>query len=161
MKIRHDIRPGDLGRVVTLHGDIYAAEHGYDLTFEGYVAATLGHFARPYDPARERLWLVEEDTSLVGCAAVIDAGDAQFRWLLVAPAARGRGLGATLLGEAVAFARAAGYSRIFLDTVDGLPDSARLYRAAGFTLQHEKPPALMWGQVRREQRYELTLDGAP
>jgi GNAT superfamily N-acetyltransferase len=157
MNIRHDVRPGDLGRVVTLHGEIYAAEHGYDLTFEGYVAATLGHFARPYDPARERLWLAEDDSTLVGCAAVINAGDAQFRWLLVAPAARGRGLGATLLREAVAFARAAGYSRLFLDTVDGLPASARLYRAVGFTLEYEKPPVMLWGEMRREQRHELRL----
>src|SRR5579885_2218139 len=105
--LRTDPRPGDLGRVLHLHGVVYAREMGLDLTFEGYVAATLGHFAEPTDLARERLWLAETRDRLVGSVAIIQSTEemAQLRWLLVDPAFRGRGLGARLVREAVAFAR--------------------------------------------------------
>ena len=134
--LRWDVRPGDLGRLLSLHGALYADEWGYDLTFEGYVAGTLGHFAAPLDPSGERLWLAEIDTQLVGCVALVrhSAVVGQLRWLLVAPAARGRGLGRRLVGEVVAFARSAGYRSVFLDTVRELEAAAALYRAAGFAL---------------------------
>src|SRR5437867_1046179 len=111
IELRWDIRPGDLGRVLHLHGVVYSQEHGFDLTFEGYVAGTLGHFASPIDPARERLWLAETAGRLVGCVALVKYADdvAQLRWLLVDPASRGQGLGRRLVQEVIAFAREAGY----------------------------------------------------
>ena len=54
MPIRTDIRPGDLGRVVEMHGELYAREYGLDHTFEGYVAAGLGEFMKTFDVRRAR-----------------------------------------------------------------------------------------------------------
>lgn len=158
IELRHDLRPGDLGRVLLLHGELYAREEGFDLTFEGYVARTLGHFATPLDPARERMWLAEEGSQLVGCVAVIRHSDeaAQLRWLLVDPSCRGRGLGRRLVDEVVSFARAAGYRTLFLDTVKELGPAAAVYRAAGFVVIGEGDhPA--WGRALTAQRYELRL----
>src|SRR5437867_7870156 len=92
--LRADLRPGDLGAVVSLHGLVYAREYGFDPTFEAYVAGPLAEFALRGSP-RERLWLAERDGRLVGCAAVVAAAPqtAQLRWFLVDPAARGAGLG--------------------------------------------------------------------
>ena len=156
--LRHDLYSGDLGAMLRLHGTLYSQERGYDLTFEGYVARTLGHFARPYDPARERVWLAESGDELVGCIGLVHFSEmeAQIRWFLVAPPFRGCGLGRALLSEAVQFARAAGYRSVFLETVSELTAAAHLYRAIGFVKTSETDMEL-WGQRVTEERYELEI----
>ncbi|MEW6073863.1 MAG: GNAT family N-acetyltransferase [Planctomycetota bacterium] len=98
MTLRSDIRPGDLGAIVHLHGILYAREHGFDPTFGAYVAGPLAEFVRE-SRAGGRLWIAEREGRLVGCIAIVAAapGVAQLRWLLPAPAARGRGLGRRVL----------------------------------------------------------------
>jgi ribosomal protein S18 acetylase RimI-like enzyme len=158
--VRTDLRPGDLGRLLHLHGVAYAKELGLDLTFEGYVAGTLAHFANPTDSARERLWLAESGDRLVGSVAILKNAEdvAQLRWLVVDPAFRGRGIGTNLVRQAVAFARGAGYRMVFLETLKELPVAAALYRAAGFELVREETCRL-WGREVTDQRYEVRWQG--
>jgi GNAT superfamily N-acetyltransferase len=155
--IRTDLRPGDLGAVVGLHGVVYAREYGFDATFEAYVAAPLAEFVRSA-PDRGRLWLAERDGRLVGSIAIVPAAPevAQLRWFLVAPADRGAGLGRRLMGEAVAFCKESGFRTVFLWTVSALTAAARLYRDAGFVKVDEKPGRL-WGVDVVEEKYELAL----
>jgi ribosomal protein S18 acetylase RimI-like enzyme len=155
--VRTDLRPGDLGAVVRLHGLLYARECGFGHVFEAYVAAPLAEFVRAGSP-RERLWLAERNGALVGCVAIVAAAPAvaQLRWLLVDPGARGAGLGKRLLREAVAFARACGYERIVLWTVSALTAAAHLYRSAGFR-KVEQRPGRLWGADVVEEKYELPL----
>jgi GNAT superfamily N-acetyltransferase len=155
--LRTDLRPGDLGRVVELHGAVYAREYGFDPTFEAYVAGPLAEYVHRAAP-RERLWLAERGGRLVGCAAIVAAepGVAQFRWFLVEPGARGTGLGRRLLDEALAFSRDCGYARVVLWTVSALTAAARLYRAAGFHKVEEKP-GRHWGVDVVEEKYALEL----
>lgn len=159
--IRHDLRPGDLGRVVLQHGELYAREYGFDHRFEAYVAETLAEFALGFRPDRDRLWLAELDGELVGSVGILGREDgwAQLRWFLVHPSARGRGLGTRLVRECLDFCCAAGCRAVFLWTVDPLVEAARIYERAGFRLTEEKPPAQLWGQTLREQRYDLIFDG--
>jgi N-acetylglutamate synthase-like GNAT family acetyltransferase len=152
------IQPGDIGAVVRLHGLVYSRESNLDLTFEGYVAAGLGAFATSFDPRRDRLWLAEADGQIVGSVAIVGLADrqAQLRWYLVHPDARGAGLGRTLLREAVAFCRERQFRSVFLWTISELKTAAQLYRDVGFTLSEEKTHQV-WGAVRTEQRYDLRL----
>ncbi len=155
--LRTELRPGDLGSVVSLHGVTYARERGFDPTFEAYVAGPLAEFVRR-GADRERLWLAEQGARLVGCVAVVAAAPqtAQLRWFLVEPAARGRGLGTRLLDEALAFCRARGYAEVILWTESALAAAARLYRRAGFRKAEERPGRL-WGVGLVEEKYELRL----
>jgi GNAT superfamily N-acetyltransferase len=157
LTLRHDLRPGDLGAIVRLHGMVYAREYGFDPTFEAYVAGPLAQFALSRTD-RDRLWIAEHDTRLVGCIAIVAASptEAQLRWFLVDPSARGLGLGRLLLVEAIAFCEERGYESIFLWTVGQLTAAARLYRAAGFTRVEEKP-GRRWGVEVVEERYLLHL----
>jgi GNAT superfamily N-acetyltransferase len=154
--IRHELRPGDLGRVVTLHAVVYGREHGWGTRFEAYVAETIGRFGA--GGAVDRLWLAEREGRLVGCIGIVDAPDsaAQLRWFLVDASARGVGLGRRLLELALAHCRSCGRERVFLLTAPGLEAAARRYRAAGFELV-ARTTVPGHGHVGVEERYELVL----
>lgn len=157
--LRTDLRPGDLGYIIYLHGVVYAREYGFDHTFEAYVAGPLSEFARAA-PARERLWIAEGDGRIVGCIAIVASSPqvAQLRWFLVDPGARGSGVGRKLLAEAIAFSNQSGYEFITLWTVSALNAAAHLYQSFGFRKVEEKP-ARQWGVDVVEERYELKLLG--
>ena len=158
--IRHEMRPGDLGRILYLHGTLYAAEYGWDHTFEADVVGPLAAFALRQDP-KERIWLVETEHRVNGCIAIVgsaesDGSAAQLRWFLLHPRLRGQGLGRNLLGQALEFARRVGYRSVHLSTARDLVTAAALYREAGFQLTEEVTHPL-WGQLVCEQRYDLVL----
>ena len=159
VSLRHDLRPGDLGGLVRLHGLLYAQQYGYNHTFEPYVAVPMAEFVLK-GGARQRIWIVERKGEIAGCLAVVEASSdlAQLRWFLLAPQIRGRGLGRRLLTDALDFCRSAGYRRAFLLTIAVHAEAAALYRSMGFEITDEHP-ARLWGADRVEQRYELDLKG--
>ena len=127
-------RPGDLGRVVQLHGAIYAREFGYDVTFEALVARIVADFVRALDPRRERCWIAQADGEVVGSVFVVRASraSAKIRLLIVAPRARGFGLGRRLVRACIRFARRAGYRRLVLWTQSLLEAARAIYQSEGF-----------------------------
>src|SRR5690348_7341540 len=152
-------QPGDLGWVVMAHGEIYAAEFGWDTDFEALVARIVADYAEDHDPQREGAWIAEVDGHRAGCVFCIAAdrdGTAQLRILLVDPAARGNSLGRRLVEECVRFARSAGYRRLVLWTNDPLVAAARVYRSVGFRLTGEEPHH-SFGVDLVGQTYELDL----
>ena len=155
--VRTDVRPGDLGAVVGLHGRLYATEYGFDETFEAYVAGPLADMVLRRSP-RERIWLAERGHAIVGSVAIVAAADdvAQLRWFVVDPSARGAGLGRTLIDRAIGFAAQAGYRSIVLQTVGALTAAAHLYVRAGFRRVDAQSHRL-WGVDVVEERYERAL----
>ncbi len=154
--------PGDLGWVVMAHGEIYAAEYGWDTSFEALVARIVASYAAGPDPAREGAWIAESGGRRAGCVFCVAAGEttAQLRLLLVDPAVRGHGLGGRLVDECLAFARKAGYARMRLWTNHPLVAARRVYLARGFTLTEEEPHR-SYGADLVGQIYELDLAAGP
>ena len=135
-------RPGDLGWVIGAHGEVYAAEFGWDASFEALVARIVADYTATADPEREAAWIAETAAGeRVGCVFCVaeDEHTARLRILLVVPSARGERLGARLVDECVRFARAAGYKRMVLWTNDVLRDARRIYDRAGFEVVDESP----------------------
>jgi GNAT superfamily N-acetyltransferase len=157
------IRPlgltGDLGWVVKAHGEIYAAEFGWDTSFEGLVAEIVADFVRGRGGARQAAWIAELGGRRAGCVFCMpgdEASTAKLRILLVDPHARGHGLGGQLVDRAIAFARQAGYRRMQLWTNDPLVAARRLYLSRGFRLIHEQPHR-SFGADLIGQTYDLAL----
>jgi GNAT superfamily N-acetyltransferase len=178
--LRSERRTGDLAWLLAAHADL-AREHGWDATFEAYVAQPISTSLLAAAP-HERLWIAEREGHNAGSIAIVQADfamdhavevrripghpapvilpvkleTAQLRWFLVQPEARGQGLGRLLLEEAIAFSREHGYQRVILWTVSRLEAATRLYHAAGFEKTQEIP-AKRWGTEVIEEQYTLWL----
>lgn len=156
-KVRTGLKPGDLGYITYLHGKTYAKEYGFDTSFEPYVARPLSDFSLSKNP-RQQIWILEADDEILGCVAILDAGNnlAQLRWLILDEKARGFNYGRALVDYALTFSREKKYDKVFLWTVDILEVAARIYKKFGFEITEENEHEL-WGRLLNEQRYELVL----
>jgi DNA-binding MarR family transcriptional regulator/GNAT superfamily N-acetyltransferase len=153
-----DPRPGDMGWVVQRNGSLYAAEFGWDDSYEALVARIVADYVDNRDPEAEAAWIAEVDGVQAGCVFCVreDASTARLRLLLVEPRARGLGIGARLVEEVLRFARQAGYTRITLWTNDVLASARRIYQRAGFTLDDESEHR-SFGQDLTGQNWSRTL----
>ncbi len=155
--IRHNLRCGDLGRIVSLHGQAYEPLSGYGLRFEAYVAQTIAEYVLDND-AQGRIWLAEQGSTLVGCTAVALREDntAQIRWVVVDPSSRGAGLGGKLMDRAIEYCKTKGRDSIYLFTTDGLAESQSLYEKLGFAVTSNETQEL-WDGPRPLIRMRLAL----
>jgi len=151
-------RPGDLGWVVMAHGEVYAAEFGWDATFETLVARIVAEYAERTQSERQAAWIAELDGRRVGCifCVALDEATAQLRILLVHPDGRGHGLGGRLVDTCLDFARAAGYARMRLWTNQPLAAARHLYLERGFVLTEEQAHR-SFGVDLVGQTYDLDL----
>ena len=158
ISVRDELRAGDLGSIVALHGKCYEALPGFGLAFEAYVARTVAEYILDAG-AKGRIWIAERDGRLVGCTAIVlrDENRGQLRWVLVDQSARGLGLGKRLVNNALQFCRENGCKEVFLETTDGLPESQALYDALGFEIvSHESE--ILWDGVRPLIHMKLELN---
>jgi DNA-binding MarR family transcriptional regulator/GNAT superfamily N-acetyltransferase len=151
-------RAGDIGWMISLHGELYQREYGLNIDFERLVAGIGIEFLERFDPARERAWIAELDGERVGCALVVSASpdEAKLRLVLVHPRARGLGLGRQLVREAISFARRCGYRKMTLWTNDCLHAARAIYSAEGFSLISEEPHH-SFGRQLNGQYWSLAL----
>ena len=157
ISIRTELQPGDIGRVIHMHGDLYGREYNYGIQFETYVAKGLCEFYEKYDPKRSRVWICEHNNKMVGFLLSVDRGQAaQLRYFLIEPAYRGIGLGSRLMKEYMDFLRECGYKKSYLWTTHELSTAASIYKRVGFQLTEEKETT-SFGKPLREQRYDLIL----
>lgn len=152
-------QPGDMGYIAYRHGVLYAREYGFDLSFDEYVISALARCAQQRNPETDCIWIAECGGEPVGAIGLVGAGpgEAQLRWFLVEPEARGLGVGHRLIQTLLAFCRERGIRRIFLWTLSILPAARHLYEHYGFNLTEEKTHPV-WGRILTEERWDLDLE---
>jgi ribosomal protein S18 acetylase RimI-like enzyme len=73
-----------------------------------------------------------DDPVACGAVRLIGPGTAEIKRMYVAPRARGRGLGRTLLAELERGAAELGCRTVRLDTMAAMAEAGALYRSAGY-----------------------------
>lgn len=156
--IRSNLKPGDIGMLIHMHGWIYSMECGYNHLFEGYVCKTFYEFLRTYSQDKDRFWIAEEDGEIVGSIAIIGHSNekAQLRWFILHPDYRGIGIGKMLFQEAMGYCKEMGYQHIFLETTEDQKTAIAMYKKEGFKKISEQENE-SWGMRLLEQTYELYL----
>jgi GNAT superfamily N-acetyltransferase len=140
--VRNELRAGDLGRIIALHGECYDIVPGFGLAFEAFVARTVAEYILDTG-AKGRIWMAEHGGRLVGCTAIVlrDENRGQLRWVLVDQSARGLGLGKRLVNDALQYCR----------------DNSALYDALGFEVVSDESK-MLWDGVRPLIHMKLELD---
>jgi DNA-binding MarR family transcriptional regulator/ribosomal protein S18 acetylase RimI-like enzyme len=156
--IRTDLRPGDLGYVIHLHGRLYREEQNFGVGFEAYVAEGLAELYARYNPEKDRVWICERGDVMVGFLALMhrDEGTAQLRYFLLQPECRGLGLGKRLMADFMSYLREKGYKHCYLWTTVEQKTAIALYQRYGFALVEEKTSST-FGKELTEQKYEQFL----
>ena len=118
-----------------------------DLCFQGF-DEELQTLPGAYAPPRGRLLLARDGEAVAGTVGMwpLDADLCEMKRLFVRPPWRGRGLGRQLAKAIVGEAKAAGYARMCLDSLERLVAARALYESMGFA----RVPAY----------YDNPLDGA-
>lgn len=124
--------PEDLDTVRALFRE-YASALEVDLDFQDFdaeLAALPGKYARPGG----RLLLAKDGDHVLGCVCLrpLSAADCEMKRLYVRSEARGHRLGRRLVERVCDEARAAGYARMFLDTLPSMTAAQQLYADLGF-----------------------------
>jgi len=112
----------------------YEKALGISLCFQGF-DKELADLPGKYAPPSGRLLLGMYGGALAGCVALhaLEPEIGEMKRLYLRPAFRGKGLGQATVDAVVAEARAIGYRRLRLDTIEPLMKSAvAMYRRMGF-----------------------------
>ena len=145
----------DFGEVRALFRE-YAASLPMDLSyqdFEAELAALPGFYAPPKGTLLIASGPSGEVLGCVGVRPLEAPGVCEMKRLYVRPAGRGSGAGRALAQAALAFAEAAGYRQMVLDTLPGADDGDRALPHAGLlrdpALLAEPDPGPLFRQAAR------------
>ena len=158
-----DYPPGLIGTVSALFGQTIAASHKVDWTLDAMIAEQQCEFFRRFDPERDRVWVAMEENyprgalTIEGPRAEEGRSAARLRFFILDESLRGRGLGRSMMDEAMAFCDGKGFRKIFLTTLPGLDAAMRLYQRYGFT-QVGASEGAFHGSNSVELTFETSLD---
>jgi GNAT superfamily N-acetyltransferase len=158
ISVHHTFEPGDLGRLILIHGVQNFQDYRFNAIHEAYCAKIAADFILEPKNDRSRVWLAKQNGLVVGSVFIFEQPEnsAQLRLLFVDVPVRGFGLGRWLVEESVKYCREARFRTVFLWTVQGLDRAISIYASLGFK-ETEVKKSVAWGRESVEVRYELAI----
>jgi GNAT superfamily N-acetyltransferase len=108
-----------------------------------------------------RIFFAVRDGNTVGCCALLATGSGEFEVakMAVTESCQGAGIGRSILTKAIAEARAAGATRLFLETNSRLEPAIRLYESLGFRhLPADRKVPSPYARSDVSMELQLTID---
>jgi ribosomal protein S18 acetylase RimI-like enzyme len=149
-----------LRAVVAQPGHAWSVERARIAEIDGSMAGVLlgapaatpmpeGSLGLAWGWTRLRLWAVSlSGRAFLNFMSKHGPGEWYITAVAVTPEARGKGVGAVLLEDAITRARDAGATSVTLDVDDKNVGAQRLYERYGFEVTGASPPARLWRGVR-------------
>lgn len=157
---------GEIPEMQRLRREALATEPlAFLATPEDDLALDAGFVARSIaDPKASAIFVARGEGALVGMLGIVretrvkSRHRAQVWGMFVAPGARGRGLGAGILGAALGHARGwEGVVQVHLSVSVRTPLARRLYERAGFVAWGREPRSISWEGEFFDEEY-MVLD---
>lgn len=148
-ELMRDVRLSALAEAPSAFGSSYAREAAFgEPQWRGRISDRSVTFFAHVDPA------VPAPVGLAG--VYVEDGVADLVSMWVSPSARGRRVGEALVEAAAAWARARGFSTLFLWVTEPNASARRLYERCGFAITGEQQP-LPWDPAVAEVRMSRAL----
>ena len=150
--------PGDIGWVISMHGNIYAQDFQLEPQFEIDIARKIVLF---FDEANDfDLFLIPlVNGHRAGSIAVSKASEktAFVNFVLVVHEFRGQGVATSMMHEVINHARYHHFSTLRLETYSCLENARKLYKKLGFNLVKRNKNVRKYGQLFDQEFWALKL----
>lgn len=130
-------QPSDTAEITQLITRILASEFPKDQV--AYSTEDLQSLTQSYQGPASVFMVAEDQNKIVGTCGVKaeDAKTAILRRFFVDPAIRGKGIGTSLLDEALAFCKKRGFKQVIIRTSAGMEKAIHLCQSKGFQPEGE------------------------
>ena len=108
-------------------------EYGIEFDVEAMVKSDLSNTEKFHPPdGRFYIAVCDGTAAGVGCLQKLEEGVGEIQRMYVLPAFRGKGVGRAIVNRLIEDAKAIGYRRLRLESIDFLKEAHTLYRSVGF-----------------------------
>jgi ribosomal protein S18 acetylase RimI-like enzyme len=150
--------PGDIGWLISIHGELYAEQFNFDSNFEVDIAKKVVGFLE--NSAKfNKIWIAQVGTERVGSIAISlrQNQTAFINFLLVKREYRGYGIAKQLMDKAIYHSQKFNINLIRLETYSCLKDARNLYKKYGFEPYDVRPNLEKYGQSFDQEFWERRL----
>lgn len=152
-------QPGDIGWIISKHGEIYTQEFNFDPSFEVHIANKFVYFFRDEKSAFDSIWIAEVANQRAGSISVWERSthEAFINFVLVLDEFRGNGIAKLLLDKVINHCKANHYTTIALETYSSLQGARKIYDKSGFKITKEYKNQQLFGQTLDQEFWEMKL----
>lgn len=112
-------------------------EMGVPKVGTAYEDAALDCMTETYNTPNKTYFVVEDGNEIIGGAGIspldnYEGNICELQKMYFMPEARGKGLGSEMISKCLDFAKQAGFSKCYLETMPYMDNARKLYRKVGF-----------------------------